>query len=283
MDRRIITMLALACLFSVAWAGNVYQGTMTSSTGAPVNYTATDANGDGLPESISINGGAATPLAPGQQIDIAVAGGGSVRVVVGTTGNDSGANRIDEANSPFPLLAFGGNGDDEIRGTNVWPDHLWGGAGDDDMNGRGGDDTLNGEAGDDELGSECPGFTDDPGNDRMNGGNDNDEIGGGGGNDILNGDSGNDKVNGGDGNDACNGGEGNDTLHGNDGNDNLTDTATGPGGGADTDKAYGDAGDDTINTADGDGNDTANGGTGTDAGTVDTGDSASSIENLVRV
>ena len=119
------------------------------------------------------------------------------------------------------------------------------------------------------------------GNDTLNGGDSRDRISGGPGNDTSNGENGNDRMNGGTGDDVQNGGDGNDTIfanigndtsYGGNGNDTLwalarSDVHPGPNGEVDQsgDVLDGGPGDDTFRTRDGevdkitcgDGNDTA--------------------------
>jgi Ca2+-binding RTX toxin-like protein len=106
------------------------------------------------------------------------------------------------------------------------------------------------------------------------GGYGNDRITGGSGNDALFGDawlsseagvlygSGNDVIFGGAGNDEIHGNDGDDELHGGDGNDRIF-------GDAGFDKHYGENGDDFINSQDGVGNETVDGGAGTDTAIID--------------
>ena len=129
--------------------------------------------------------------------------------ITGTNGNDviigdNGANDIDgkggtdricsrdgndviEANGK--LFADGGEGDDEINGTDS-ADDLRGGVGEDTLYGNGAKDVLKG--GDDD--------------DTLYGGVGNDTLKGSDGNDDLFGEEGTDKLFGGDGNDTINGG-----------------------------------------------------------------------------
>lgn len=161
---------------------------------------------------------------------------------------------------------------------------LWGGAGNDSIDGAGGDDLLYGGADNDRV----IGGT---GNDLVYGGLGNDSLTGDGGNDSLYGDEGDDTVSdlsgsnqlyGGDGNDRLFGGNGTDSLYGETGNDRLEDTlgANRLEGGAGADTLISGAGSDTLwggadgdlitdtagaNSVDGgDGNDTISTGAGSD-------------------
>ena len=93
-------------------------------------------------------------------------------------------------------------------------DVLWGGAGDDNIDGQGGpdsimggdgDDTLDGGAGDDEIDGGA-------GDDSIMGGDSADKLQGGAGDDVLMGGAGDDTLEGGAGTDTIDGGLGNDTL-----------------------------------------------------------------------
>ena len=100
-------------------------------------------------------------------------------------------------------------------------------------------------------------------------------VRGEGGGDDLGGGSGSDYVEGDGGNDTVAGGAGNDSLFGNDDADSLQDNQTG-----DTDDAHGGPGDDpSIDVQDGDGNDSADGGLGSDHCVTDGGDSRSGCES----
>ncbi|WP_081603032.1 calcium-binding protein [Fortiea contorta] len=114
-----------------------------------------------------------------------------------------------------------------LVGTNR-NDYLFGGDGDDYIDGGKGNDWLFG--GD--------------GNDTLDGGKGNDYLFGGDGNDIINGGDGNDWLFGGDGNNTLNGGNGNDWLFGGDGNDIIN-------GGAGNDRFWGSQGSDSLNGGDG--------------------------------
>jgi Ca2+-binding RTX toxin-like protein len=127
----------------------------------------------------------------------------------------------------------GNRGNDNISGGNVFVDGDFGFTygGDDSLYGGDGNDTLNGLGGNDSLLGET-------GNDLLNGGNGNDLVYGGDGNDTVNGDGGNDTLYGGLGANVLNGGAGNDrfrlssgsnTVNGGDGIDvieSLTSTST---------------------------------------------------------
>ena len=114
---------------------------------------------------------------------------------------------------------FGGNGDDLLNGT----------AGNDNLSGGNGQDTLNGDGG----------------NDTLAGGNGGDILNGGDGNDLLQGDDSDESTN---GKDILNGGAGNDILNGGNGKDDLT-------GGTGNDILTGGSGSDTFIFAAGDGTD----------------------------
>ncbi|MCB9759593.1 MAG: hypothetical protein H6739_07105 [Alphaproteobacteria bacterium] len=104
---------------------------------------------------------------------------------------------------------FGGNGDDEIHGSDVssstYSEHLHGEAGADIILGNGGDDLLIG-------GTQA---------DYMDGGDGADDLVGEAGPDVMLGGAGDDVLNGGRGSDSMNGDSGSDHLLGDEGNDFL--------------------------------------------------------------
>ncbi len=118
-------------------------------------------------------------------------------------------------------------------------DVIGGGAGPDELNGRGGNDVLFGGGGIDRLngGTEDDVLFGEDGNDELNGEDGRDILFGGGGVDLLNGGAGDDIAFGGSGNDNVSGGAGNDILFGEDGADRLRGGAGNDimfgGGGAD--------------------------------------------------
>ena len=156
--------------------------------------------------------------------------------IVGTNGDDSGADALTGTDGKDKILGKGG--DDEIYGLGG-NDRLFGGVGDDSIFGGLGDDRIFGGSGDDVIeGNE--------GDDKIKGGSGDDTIDGGSGDDWLGGGSGNDFIEGGDGRDDISGGSGDDTID----------------GGADADWIFGGSGHDTI--AGGDGADIIKGGSGND-------------------
>ena len=107
----------------------------------------------------------------------------------------------------------GSRGDDELMGQSG-NDLLLGGAGRDIVNGGAGDDALFGQADEDHLRGGA-------GNDIVSGASGDDRIAGGGGNDSLNGGSGSDVISGGMGDDLIRGSSGNDTVLGGNGRDTI--------------------------------------------------------------
>ncbi len=105
-------------------------------------------------------------------------------------------------------------GDDVITGTALEGNYLYGGAGNDTINGHKGEDSLAGGTGDDTLDGKA-------GNDLLTGDAGNDTLKGGAGDDRLRGDAGNDILDGGAGNDVLVGGAGTDTLKGSAGSDTF--------------------------------------------------------------
>ena len=182
----------------------------------------------------------------------------------------------DEADRIIPNggedIIYGGGGDDEINGYLADPTDqrggwsyyfqyesliAYGGDGNDVIIGGSEADKLFGEDGDDVLigyegNDELIGGT---GNDILRGREGNDDIDGGDGNDFIDGGSGNDTLIGGNGDDELYGYEGNNTLTGGQGNDYLS-------GGDGDDLIEGGEGDDEIRTRSG--NDIARGGEGDD-------------------
>ena len=177
-------------------------------------------------------------------------------------------------------IIYGGGGDDEINGYLVDPTDqrggwsyyfqyesliAYGGDGNDVIIGGSEADKLYGEDGDDVL----IGYE---GDDELFGGNGNDMLRGREGNDVMLGGDGDDYLDGGDGDDLLNGdlgddeirtGSGNDIARGGNGNDFINAGIDGFFGGLSGNKTiYGDAGNDKIGGGDGD--DTIYGGAGND-------------------
>jgi hypothetical protein len=183
-----------------------------------------DANGDGKVDGVDLDGDGLIDVIDGDS-----QGFGSNRVNLPTFADKNGNGIPDTLEPPRTSTGsqgsdniFGGNGNDILNGFSDL-DILRGGDGDDIINGGSDRDTLRGDAG----------------NDILNGGSNDDDMDGGTGNDILNGGTGNDLMIGGSGNDTMNGGVGKDLLRGGEGDDTLT-------GSDDRDRLYGDAGRDTI-------------------------------------
>jgi len=137
-----------------------------------------------------------------------------------------------------PAAAGGGAtpGNDNLTGT-----PLYGGAGDDTLNGTSGQDFLRGEDGNDRLlgGGAFDDLHGNLGDDAVFGGADGDWVVGGQGQDSVFGEDGDDVVLGNLGQDTADGGAGNDVVRGGQGNDLIT-------GGVGDDYLAGDRGDDTI-------------------------------------
>lgn len=186
-----------------------------------------------------------------------------VRVVADGLGGDDTVRVVtaptydpirDAGNRPLSLEAYGGSGNDTLAGDNYFgmPDGLYGGFGNDRLEGNGGNDTLAGEVNDDTL----------------VGGSGDDTLTGGDGTDWLFGDAaasyrfetfgalntdaarrgGNDRLEGGPGNDLMLGEGGNDTLYGSGGDDRLFGGWGNDGlfGGSHYNVAYGEGGADRF-------------------------------------
>jgi hypothetical protein len=112
------------------------------------------------------------------------------------------------------VIAYLGDGNDELTFTTPLASDALGGPGDDILNGGPGDNILRGEAGNDTLAGAG-------GNDTLIGAEGNDSLTGNPGDDTLQSGNGDDKLDGGDGNDTLTAKDGNDTLVGAGGNDRL--------------------------------------------------------------
>jgi Ca2+-binding RTX toxin-like protein len=155
------------------------------------------------------------------------------------TGDTTG-NYMNFATSKLVNLRVdGGSGDDEIIGSNLSADVLYGGSGNDVVYGGLFNDQIYGESN----------------NDTLYGGSGDDVVEGGYNNDKIYGSEGNDLISGGYDTDELKGEAGNDTLYGGYGLDNLN-------GGSGNDKLYGEADVDTL--LGGDGLDQLSGGGGYD-------------------
>jgi VCBS repeat-containing protein len=175
------------------------------------------------------------------------------------------------AGSAIQRIGFGDDGNNTVAGTdNKLGDRLYGGAGNDTVDGMGGDDYLEGGAGNDNLlgGGGRDMLLGGTGDDRLGGGDDADVLLGGMGADTLAGGSGNDALYGGSGdddlqgeadNDFLSGGAGNDKLSGGTGNDYLLDE-----GGTDYTWMYADEGNDVLEVSGGTGTALLDGGDGND-------------------
>jgi Lamin Tail Domain/RTX calcium-binding nonapeptide repeat (4 copies)/Thrombospondin type 3 repeat len=134
------------------------------------------------------------------------------------------------------------NGDDILNGTALG-ETICGLLGNDTINGLGGNDILFGDTCGDKSKLHAAAAGAD-GNDKLNGGDGNDTLYGAGGRDKLSGGKGKDRLFGGDGNDSLDGGAGKDSLDGGRGNDKLT-------GGKDPNAIKGGAGNDSVNARNG--------------------------------
>lgn len=177
---------------------------------------------------------------------------------------------------------IGGDGNDVITLRNA-RDYAFGGAGDDAIRGSGGLDRLHGGDGQDFIGGGADG-------DQVYGENGADTLNGDAGNDFLSGGADDDVLNGGTGRDTLDGGTANDVIYGGDDDDRLL-----AGAGADllsgdlgNDRAYGQDGNDTLDGGDGDdaltggaGDDFLIGGNGADTLSGRDGDEGQNVDTLV--
>jgi Ca2+-binding RTX toxin-like protein len=164
---------------------------------------------------------------------------GGIIVIYGLDGNDI----IEMSGLRVRVIIYGGGGDDYMDGGSGndilrgedGDDNIYGGEGNDILRGEDGDDNMYGGEGNDILLGEDGddnmrgGEGDDymfggSGNDVMSGGEGNDDMFGGSGNDYMRGGSGNDYMRGGSGNDDMDGGEGNDFMCGDGDKDRMTDS-----------------------------------------------------------
>lgn len=167
----------------------------------------------------------------------------------------------------FKRIVFdGGDGDDYFKNSSRVASVVFGGRGDDTLEGGSGADALDGQDGDDVLvgGGHNDSLTGGRGDDLLRGGAGHDRIYGNEGNDVLKGGSGNDLLMGSYGNDQLFGHSGDDVLHGGAGNDLVwggqgDDVLTGNTG---NDQLFGEAGNDKLYGEDGD--DLLHGGAGRD-------------------
>ena len=170
--------------------------------------------------------------------------------VHGNAGND-----VIRLFTDIPSEIWGGDGNDFLSGWGGSGQILHGGDGRDILCGGDGDDTLFGDASPDEI--------------FAHGGND--LLSGGGGGDVLHGYAGRDRIYGGAGSDLIHGEKGADRLYGQDGNDTMVGGGGNDsiGGGAGQDLLSGERGDDLFTSNDDTDPDTLIGGSGDDAGSVD--------------
>jgi len=175
-----------------------------------------------------------------------------VRVIRGTEGDDRFSPWVASGNDRI----YGGAGNDDLDGG-AGNDTLIGGAGDDGLDGGAGNDTLYGQSGNDYLGGG-------DGDDLLKGARGKDALWGHAGNDTLIGGAGDDGLDGGAGNDTLYGRRGDDSMRGDDGNDILRGQNGDDfmRGGARNDFLHGGVGDDNVAGQKGD--DTLNGGRGDD-------------------
>ena len=126
------------------------------------------------------------------------------RIVVQALGGNDHVEFNDRKPITTPVIVYGGDGNDSLEGS----------PGNDTIYGEAGNDVLEGKLGNDSL-------VGGNGRDRMEGDAGNDILKGGGHSDYLRGGAGNDRIWGGHGNDDILGGPGNDRIFGQIGNDDF--------------------------------------------------------------
>ncbi len=253
------------------------QGSGGSDTlsGGEGNDTIT--GGDGGGESIEGGSGDDTITAGegsddtifGGPGDDSIQGSGGNDTLVGGEGNDTitGGNNDSLPGAGGGESISGGIGDDTITSGDGANDTIFGGPGDDSIQGSGGNDTIDGGDGNDTIigGGGSESIDGGSGDDTITSGEgSNDTIFGGPGDDSIQGSGGSDTIDGGEGDDSITGGDGgNESIDGGSGSDTIT------AGGGSGDTIFGGPGDDSIqgsggsDTIDGgDGNDTITGGNG---------------------
>lgn len=213
--RATLCLTALVCLSvgSAAWAGTSSSALPHAGAGRLADTTVVSFSNDSV--IVTASTGVANDITVRRQGDL---------LVVSDTGDAVSAvgpcqvRSEHSATCPLPgtsIQITGQDSDDQITvSANVeTPSTVFGGDGDDRLNGGPRADRLFGD--DAARGLEAA----TPGNDTINGGPGNDTLSGLGGNDTINGNAGNDTLNGNEGNDTLNGNIGNDTLRGGTGND----------------------------------------------------------------
>ena len=239
------------------WLRDAYEGKATIFTGegkwqcTPDNACVITTSGeDGTSGTDLFLGTGAVDEFDGQAGNDCIYGYGGADVLEGNDGMDEiyggyGNDEIYGERSGVniyggPDVLFGGPGNDYING-NLGADALWGGEGFDELEGGPDRDYLNGGEGNDILRGEGDEdyLTGGPGDDALWGDSGDDVLYGNTGNDKLNGESGDDWLFGNEDNDFLRGGSGDDRVWGHEGNDRLC------GNGGDDDLS-GSSGDDTC-------------------------------------
>jgi Ca2+-binding RTX toxin-like protein len=142
--------------------------------------------------------------------------------ILGFRGNDAIRLQDDHGPISIPTHIYGGGGNDVIEGG-ATRDRIHGEDGDDSITRGGGNDILYGETGDDLIlagvGNDWVSGGD--GNDVIAGERDADTLFGDAGNESITGDAGDDDLHGGANDDSLDGGEGDDDLNGDDGTNHV--------------------------------------------------------------
>lgn len=217
------TQPAIAALanggFVIAWT-DLVSHTGGDASGSSIKMQAFDGAGNKSGGEIVVNTTAAL-----DQSDVTLATLADGRIAVSWTDGSAGSSDIRmQIVDPRDGTVTGGSGDDLLYGHDGFSDEMFGGDGNDTMNGLGGGDTCYGGGGNDR-------FSGGRGDDTAFGGLGNDDLRGNGGDDVLKGEDGNDALRGNNGDDELYGGASADTLFGGRGADLLdggaaTDTAS---------------------------------------------------------
>lgn len=237
MKRQTLLISLCAVIGALALAPAALASTLSKSGGV-VTWTGDetsesldvyDSNGPVLVKAVGTDGGFAGVefySQSGQPIEVTSDPDGDCTAFTPAGGNPSGQYVYCEGVTSIVANAAGGDDDVDATGLASIPIAVSGGDGVDGLWGGGGNDTVNGDAGDDTFYDDnSGGLGGGGGNDTVNGGEGDDAIGGDysqagtsvagvtEGDDTLNGGPGRDEIYGGGGNDMIDGGAGDDANH----------------------------------------------------------------------